>query len=138
MQFDTAQAAFLAGYLAAGYSKSGKVATYGGLKIPPVTIFMDGFADGVAYYNQQKSKNVQVLGWDKATQNGTFAESFTDQDKGKALSDTFVAQGADVIMPVAGGTGLGTAAAAAGDKYVGHLGRRRRLRERPAVLRRRS
>jgi basic membrane protein A len=120
MQFDTAQAAFLAGYLAAGYSKTGKVATYGGLPIPPVTIFMDGFADGVAYYNQQKSKNVQVLGWDKAKQNGTFSESFTDQAKGKSISDTFVAQGADVILPVAGGTGLGTAAAAqaSGGKYA--------------------
>jgi basic membrane protein A len=117
MQFDTAQAAFLAGYLAAGYSKSGKVATYGGLKIPPVTIFMDGFADGVAHYNQAKGKQVQVLGWNKASQNGTFAGSFTDQAKGKALSDAFVAQGADVIMPVAGGTGLGTAAAAA-NKYA--------------------
>ncbi|HEY3008909.1 MAG TPA: BMP family ABC transporter substrate-binding protein [Micromonosporaceae bacterium] len=113
MQFDTAQAAFLAGYLAAGYSKSGKVATYGGLKIPPVTIFMDGFADGVAQFNKAKGKNVQVLGWNKATQKGTFADSFTDQAKGKALSEAFVAQGADVIMPVAGGTGLGTAAAAA-------------------------
>jgi basic membrane protein A len=120
MQFDTAQAAFLAGYLAAGYSKSGKVATYGGLKIPPVTIFMDGFADGVAYYNQAKGKSVQVLGWDKASQTGSFAESFTDQAKGKALSDAFVAQGADVILPVAGGTGLGTAAAAkaANNAYV--------------------
>jgi basic membrane protein A len=112
MQFDTAQAAFLAGYLAAGYSKTGKVATYGGLNIPPVTIFMDGFADGVAHYNQTKGTNVQVLGWDKAAQAGTFAESFIDQAKGKALSDAFVAQGADVIMPVAGGTGLGTAAGA--------------------------
>jgi basic membrane protein A len=109
MQFATDQAAFLAGYLAAGYSKSGKVATYGGLKIPPVTVFMDGFADGVAYYNKQKSKNVQVLGWTKASQNGTFAESFTDQNKGKAIATNFVSQGADVIMPVAGGTGLGTA-----------------------------
>ncbi|WP_305785018.1 BMP family lipoprotein [Symbioplanes lichenis] len=109
MQFRTDQAAFLAGYLAAGYSKSGKVATYGGLKIPPVTVFMDGFADGVAYFNQQKSKSVQVLGWDKAKQNGTFAENFGDQNKGKAITNTFVAQGADVIMPVAGGTGLGTA-----------------------------
>ena len=112
MQFDTAQAAFLAGYLAAGYSKSGKVGTYGGLKLPTVTVFMDGFADGVAQYNKTKNKNVQVLGWDKAKQNGTFAESFTDQNKGKSISDTFVAQGADVVMPVAGGTGLGTAAAA--------------------------
>ncbi|GAA4695074.1 BMP family ABC transporter substrate-binding protein [Phytohabitans rumicis] len=112
MQFDTAQAAFLAGYLAAGYSKSGKVGTYGGLPIPPVTIFMDGFADGVAYYNQAKSKNVQVLGWNKGTQKGSFTNDFVKQDEGKKVSDTLVAQGADVIMPVAGGAGLGTAAAA--------------------------
>jgi basic membrane protein A len=112
MQFATDQAAFLAGYLAAGYSKTGKVATFGGLKIPPVTVFMDGFADGVAYYNKAKGKNVQVLGWDKAKQNGTFAESFIDQAKGKSITNTFVAQGADVVMPVAGGTGLGTAATA--------------------------
>jgi basic membrane protein A len=107
MQFATDEAAFLAGYLAAGFSKSGKVATFGGLKIPPVTVFMDGFADGVAYYNKQKSKNVTVLGWSKAKQDGTFAESFTDQNKGKTIANTFVAQGADVVMPVAGGTGLG-------------------------------
>ena len=75
---------FLAGYLAAGYSKSGKVATYGGLKIPPVTIFMDGFADGVKYYNKVKSKNVQVLGWDKAKQDGMFTNDFVAPDKGKA------------------------------------------------------
>jgi basic membrane protein A and related proteins len=109
MQFATQEAAFLAGYLAAGYSKSGKVATYGGLKIPPVTVFMDGFADGVAHYNKTKGKNVALLGWDKANQNGTFAETFTDQNKGKSITNTFAAQGADVIMPVAGGTGLGTA-----------------------------
>jgi basic membrane protein A len=112
MQFDTAQAAFLAGYLAAGYSTSGVVATYGGINIPPVTIFMDGLADGVAHYNEVKGAEVEVLGWDKDAQEGSFAESFTDQGAGRALSDAFVAQGADVIMPVAGGTGLGTASAA--------------------------
>ncbi|MCI4064190.1 BMP family ABC transporter substrate-binding protein [Micromonospora sp. R77] len=112
MQFDTAQAAFQAGYLAAGMSKTGKVGTYGAIPIPPVTIFMDGFVDGVAYYNKAKSKNVQVLGWDKATQKGSFSNSFTKQDDGKKVSDTLVAQGADIIMPVAGGAGLGTTAAA--------------------------
>ena len=70
---------------------------------------MDGFADGVAHYNKTKGKNVQVLGWDKAKQNGTFADDFADQAKGKAITNTLVAQGADVIMPVAGGTGLGAA-----------------------------
>ncbi|NUT36169.1 MAG: BMP family ABC transporter substrate-binding protein [Hamadaea sp.] len=117
VQFETQQAAFLAGYLAAGYSKSGKVGTYGGMKIPPVTIFMDGFADGVAHYNKTKGKNVQVLGWDKAKQDGLFTNDFVKQDAGKAKSDALAAQGADVIMPVAGGAGLGTAANA-GTKYT--------------------
>jgi basic membrane protein A and related proteins len=115
MQFDTAQAGFLAGYLAAGMSKTGKVATYGGLKIPPVTIFMDGFVDGVKQYDTAKGKNVVALGWDKDKQNGSFVPGqnpFTDQNAGKQISDAFVAQGADVILPVAGGTGLGTASAA--------------------------
>ncbi|MEV1329055.1 BMP family ABC transporter substrate-binding protein [Micromonospora costi] len=112
MQFDTAQAAFQAGYLAAGMSKTGKVGTYGGLPIPPVTIFMDGFVDGVAYYNQTKGKNVQALGWNKETQKGSFTNDFAKQDEGKKVSDTLVAQGADIVMPVAGGSGLGTTAAA--------------------------
>jgi basic membrane protein A len=112
MQFDTAQAAFLAGYLAAGLTKTGKVATYGGLPIAPVTIFMDGFADGVAQFNKVKSKNVQVLGWNKAAQNGSFTNDFVKQDEGKKVSDALVAQGADIVMPVAGAAGQGTTAAA--------------------------
>ena len=119
MQFDTAQAGFLAGYVAAGMTQSGKVGTYGGMKIPPVTIFMDGFADGVAHYNQAKGKSVQVLGWNKATQNGSFTNDFVKQDEGKKVSDALVAQGADIVMPVAGGAGLGTTGAskASGGKY---------------------
>ncbi len=117
IQFETQQAAFLAGYLAAGFSKTGKVGTYGGLPIGPVTIFMDGFADGVAHYNKVKGKNVQVLGWDKATQKGLFTNDFVKQEAGKQQSDTLVAQGADVILPVAGGAGLGSAAAAKAGNY---------------------
>ena len=116
VQFETQQAAYLAGYLAAGTSKTGKVGTYGGMKIPPVTIFMDGFADGVAKYNEVHNTKVQVLGWDKAKQDGLFTNDFVKQDAGKAKSDALAAQGADVIMPVAGGAGLGTAANA-GTKY---------------------
>jgi basic membrane protein A and related proteins len=113
LQFNTAQGGFLGGYLAAGMSKSGKVATFGGLNIPPVTIYMDGFWEGVQYYNKQKHKNVQVLGWNEKNQKGgTFAQSFTDQNKGKQISQTFIQQGADIIFPVAGGTGLGAGAAA--------------------------
>lgn len=114
IQFETQEAAFLAGYLAAGFTKTGKVGTYGGMKIPPVTIFMDGFADGVKHYNEVKGKNVQLLGWNKDTQEGLFTDDFVKQDLGKQRSDTLASQGADVIMPVAGGAGLGTAASAEG------------------------
>nr|WP_244615884.1 BMP family ABC transporter substrate-binding protein [Stackebrandtia albiflava] len=115
MEFNTAQSSFLAGYLAAGHSKTGKVATYGGLKIPPVTIFMDGFAEGVAYYNETKDADVEVLGWNPETQNGSFADSFEDSGKGKSLTENFVSQGADIIFPVAGKTGMGTPTVTQGD-----------------------
>ena len=113
MQFNTAQSSFLAGYLAAGMSKSGKVATFGGMAIPPVTIFMDGFWEGVQHYNKTKSKNVQVLGWDETKpKSGSMADHFNNQAKGKSITQNFIEQGADIIFPVAGGTGLGAAAAA--------------------------
>ena len=41
--FNTDQAGFLAGYVAAGVTKTGKIGTFGGLQIPTVTVFMDGF-----------------------------------------------------------------------------------------------
>ncbi len=116
--FNTAEAAFLAGYLSAGMSESGKVATYGGIKIPTVTIFMDGFAQGVDHYNEQNDGNVEVLGWNPDSQNGSFTGDFTDQNKGKTLTENFIRQGADIVMPVAGPVGLGTAAAAQEDGDV--------------------
>ncbi len=106
--YDTAQAAFLAGFAAAGVSETGKVATFGGLNIPTVTIFMDGFSDGVDYYNEQNGADVQLLGWDKKTQNGTFIGGFDDQAAGKTNTQNFINEGADIIMPVAGPVGLGT------------------------------
>lgn len=109
--YDTAQAAYLAGYLAAGTSKTGTVATYGGLPFPSVTIFMDGFVDGVAKYNEVKGTDVKVLGWDKAKQDGTMAGSFDDINQGKTLTQGFIDQGADIILPVAGPLFQGSAQA---------------------------
>jgi basic membrane protein A len=113
LEFNTAQGAFLAGYLAAAETKTGKVGTWGGMRIAPVTIYMDGFWEGVQYYNKQNSKNVQVLGWNEQNQSGgQFTNSFTDQNGGKQLTQTMQQQGADIVFPVAGGAGLGAAAAA--------------------------
>jgi len=110
--FNTDEAAFLAGYLAAGVTKTGKVGTFGGLPIPTVTIFMDGFYKGVAKYNEVKGTDVKVLGWDPATpDSGLFSMSFDDQQKGNELAKSLMDEGADIIMPVAGPVGLGAAAA---------------------------
>ncbi|HEY9376000.1 MAG TPA: BMP family ABC transporter substrate-binding protein [Jiangellaceae bacterium] len=110
--FNTQEAAFLAGYLAAGMTQTGKVGTWGGLKIPTVTIFMDGFADGVAHYNQEKGANVEVLGWDKATQEGQFVGDFESTGPARQISDNLIQQGADILLPVAGPIGESAAVAA--------------------------
>jgi basic membrane protein A and related proteins len=109
--FNTVQDGFLGGYLAAGMSKTGKVATFGGQKLPTVTIYMDGFWDGVQYYNKVHHTNVAVLGWNEQTQSGEFTNSFTNLTLGQTITQTFISEGADIIFPVAGGVGLGSAKA---------------------------
>ncbi len=109
--FNTVQDGFLGGYLAAGMTKTGKVATFGGIKLPTVTIYMDGYYDGVQYYNAQHHTHVSVLGWNESNQNGSFTGNFTDQTAGQTLTQTFITEGADIIFPVAGNVGLGAAKA---------------------------
>jgi basic membrane protein A len=110
--FNTQEAAFLAGYLAAGTSKTGTVATYGGMPFPSVTIFMDGFSDGITQYNTDNGTEVKLLGWDKAAQNGSMIGNFNDTEAGRATTEQFIASGADVILPVAGPVGAGSLNAA--------------------------
>jgi len=110
LTFSTDQAAFLAGYAAAATTKTGKVATFGGINIPPVTIFMKGFEAGVNHYNQGMGAAVEVLGWSTAANDGSFTGNFTSLDDGRSFAESLVQEGADIIMPVAGPVGLGSAA----------------------------
>lgn len=113
--FQTDEAAFLAGYLAAGMSKTGKVGTFGGVALPPVTIFMVGFENGVRYYNRRKGKNVALLGWrtDPAVAgcgSGLFTGNFENIADGRRFATRLLDDGADVVLPVAGPVGQGSAA----------------------------
>jgi basic membrane protein A len=122
LEFNTVQDGFLGGYLAAGMSKTGKVATFGGQEFPTVTIYMDGFWDGVQYYNSKHGTHVQVLGWNEQTQKGTFSGDFTNTTKGQTITQTFISEGADIIFPVAGNVGLGAAKAVQqADASGGHV-----------------
>lgn len=110
--YATDEAAFLAGYLAAGMSKTGILGTFGGINIPPVTIFMDGFVAGANYYNTQKGTNVTVLGWDPVAREGLFTNNFESLDDGRSFAQNLYDEGADIVLPVAGPVGLGSAALA--------------------------
>jgi basic membrane protein A and related proteins len=109
--FEMDEPSFLAGYLAAGMSETGAVGTFGGIQIPPVAVFMDGFVAGVNYYNSVKGTDVRALGWDPVAQTGSFTGDFNDTAKGAAQAEAFIQEGADVIFAVAGPVGLGAAAA---------------------------
>jgi basic membrane protein A len=109
--FDTKSASMLQGYLAAGMSDSGIIGTWGGIQIPPVVDFMNGLVAGVNYYNQENGTDVSVLGWEAATQTGSFINDFADEDAGRQLSEGFMQEGADIIFAVAGPAGRGGMAA---------------------------
>jgi basic membrane protein A len=121
LQYETDQAGFLGGILAAGMTKKGTVAEYGGENFPAVTLYMNGYVAGVRYFDKTYKKSVKVLGWTpgkgacslaacKGT--GTFIGNFTDQTAGKTDTTTFFSEGADIVFPVAGSVGLGSVAAA--------------------------
>ncbi|NND91279.1 MAG: BMP family ABC transporter substrate-binding protein [Granulosicoccus sp.] len=111
--YATDEAAFLTGYLAAGMTKTGVLGTFGGINIPPVTIFMDGFYRGAMYYNAKHETKVSVLGWNPETREGLFTNNFESLDDGRAYAQNLYDEGADIVMPVAGPVGLGSAALAA-------------------------
>ena len=104
--YQTDQAAFAAGYLAAGVSETGVLCTYGGANFPTVAIFMDGFTRGAAYYNEVKGSDVQVLGWDVDAQDGLFTGSFTDMDLARSTAESLFQENCDIIIPVGGAINL--------------------------------
>ncbi|WP_426324221.1 BMP family lipoprotein [Microbacterium sp. E-13] len=105
LMFDTVQAAYLGGYAAAAWSAQAgvnKVGTFGGIPIPPVTIFMDGFIDGVQKYNEDKGASVETYGWDVDAQEGSMTGGFAANDTAKQTAQGILDQGVDVILPVGG------------------------------------
>jgi basic membrane protein A len=95
VQYTTAAAGYLAGYAAAKVSTTGTLATIIGMEFPTVTDFKVGFDQGAKAANPDVTILNQVAG------------TFSDPAKGKEIALAQIAQGADVVFPIAGGTGLG-------------------------------
>ena len=104
--YQTDQAAFVAGYLAAGVSTTGTLCTYGGANFPTVAIFMDGFTRGAAHYNDIKGTDVNVIGWSVDDQDGQFTGSFTDMGLAGSTAESQFQEGCDISIPVGGAINL--------------------------------
>jgi basic membrane protein A len=86
---------FLAGVLAAQWTKTKKVAAIGGLKIPPIHNAMLGFIEGVKYADP----NVKVV--------SVWTGSFTDVALAKETALSTINQGVDVIFMEANESNVG-------------------------------
>jgi len=94
----------LVGYLAAEMAKKqgGKqiIGAVGGVKIPPVDIWIAGYQYCAKLFNP----NIKVL--------IGYSQDFVASDKCKTVAENQISQGAQVLFQVAGGCGLGTLKAA--------------------------
>jgi basic membrane protein A len=114
LDYQIDQASMLAGYLAAAWSKTHTLGTYGGQQFPGVTRFMDGLYAGAKYHDEKKGTTTTILGWD-GNATGQFVggdNPWNDPAKGEQIAQTMFDQDVDVIHPVAGATGNGSIKAA--------------------------
>ena len=109
--FKTQEPSFVAGYIAAMTTQTGKVGFVGGMKSDVLETFNWGYQAGVAYANATEGTNVQVV--------SQYIETFTDAAKGKAAGQKMYSDGCDIVFACAGNAGNGVIEAAQdADKLV--------------------
>jgi basic membrane protein A len=109
--FREQEGAYVLGVLAAMASESGVVGVVGGMDIPLIRRFACGFAQGV--------KSVEPAATVLYNAAGDTPAAWADPARGAELARGQIAQGADVILQAAGGTGLGVLQAAADAGILG-------------------
>jgi basic membrane protein A and related proteins len=107
--FRSQEAGYLAGYLAALMSKSGTIASVGGMGLPSVDSWIAGYQAGARAANPK----IVLL--------NDYSNSFVDEGACHAVALGQIERGADVVFNVAGGCGKGALAAAA-EKGVWGIG----------------
>jgi basic membrane protein A len=120
VRFHPEQAAYLAGYLAAGATQTGIVGAFGSVPSHDVTKILDAYAAGIRKFKKDRGVIVPLIGWNPETGEGLFVGNADDQAAGRRAAQTLVADGADVILAVAGDAARGAAGVAhgVGDAYV--------------------
>ena len=98
--FNAEQSAYLAGLIAGKMSETNNVGFIGGMQISVIDTFKYGFMAGVKAANPDAEIQAQ------------YANSFTDQAKGKAIATQMYKNGADIIFIAGGDVGTGAIEAA--------------------------
>jgi basic membrane protein A len=104
INFREEQSSFLCGMAAALASKTGKVGFVGGMDIPLIRKFAQGYTDGAKFVNP----SVEVF----QNMTGTTAAAWNDPTKGGELAKSQIGRAADVIFHASGNTGSGVMQAA--------------------------
>lgn len=124
------ESGFYAGMAAALSTESGKVAVVNGIAFPSNVNYQYGFECGVKYANETEGLNVEVVelpsyaGTDVtgADVGGNYVGDFADEATGKVVGNALIAEGVDVMLVAAGGSGNGVFTAAkeaTGVKVIG-------------------
>lgn len=95
IRFAVEEPSYMAGTLAGLMTASDKLGVVGGLKIPPVDDFIDGFQWGAQCINPSVTTTI------------SYTNDFNDPDLGAIVAQEMISDGADLIFPVAGSTGVG-------------------------------
>ena len=107
--FNEQEAGYCVGLIASKMTKTNKLGFIGGMEIPSVTGFKDGFERAL----KEENPNIKLL-----TQ---YANSFTDSAKGKAIAQNMIKDNCDIIFSAGGGvnTGVWEACVEANIKSIG-------------------
>ena len=98
--FNAEQSAYLVGLIAAKMSETNNVGFIGGMQLSVIDTFKYGYMAGVKAANPDAKVQSQ------------YANSFTDQAKGKAIANQMYSNGADIVFTCGGDVGTGAIEAA--------------------------
>jgi len=114
--FVEAQAGYLVGIVAGTLTKSNVIGAVGGINtVPPVVSYIRGYQNGALSVNSKVNVLIQYADTD-------ITKAFNEPDKGKTIAEQMIAQNADWLFQVAGGTGVGVLQAACAKPGVYGIG----------------
>ncbi len=99
ISFNSYESSFLGGCAAAMFTETNTVGFVGGQESEVIEAFKYGYKAGVEYTSKILGKNVKTI--------SQYANTFSDENKGKTIAQELYKENCDVIFHAAGVTGIG-------------------------------